>query len=48
MRIAVAGATGNIGSLTVAALEREGHDVVRDQPLTRRRPLARAKASTRH
>ena len=29
MRIAVAGATGNIGSLTVAALEREGHDVVR-------------------
>ena len=29
MRIAVAGATGNIGGLTVAALEREGHDVVR-------------------
>ncbi|MFC7241767.1 SDR family oxidoreductase [Catellatospora aurea] len=29
MRIAVAGATGNIGSLTVAALERAGHDVVR-------------------
>jgi uncharacterized protein YbjT (DUF2867 family) len=29
MRIAVAGATGNIGQLTVAALEREGHDVVR-------------------
>jgi uncharacterized protein YbjT (DUF2867 family) len=29
MRIAVAGATGNIGSLTVAALERGGHDVVR-------------------
>lgn len=29
MRIAVAGATGNIGSLTVAALERNGHDVVR-------------------
>ncbi|MER5998264.1 NAD(P)H-binding protein [Nonomuraea angiospora] len=29
MRIAVAGATGNIGSLTVAALERDGHDVVR-------------------
>ena len=29
MRIAVAGATGNIGSLTVAALERSGHDVVR-------------------
>jgi uncharacterized protein YbjT (DUF2867 family) len=28
MRIAVAGATGNIGSLTVAALERAGHDVV--------------------
>jgi uncharacterized protein YbjT (DUF2867 family) len=28
MRIAVAGATGNIGRLTVAALEREGHDVV--------------------
>ena len=29
MRIAVAGATGRIGSLTVAALERRGHDVVR-------------------
>ncbi|GAB4050459.1 SDR family oxidoreductase [Catellatospora paridis] len=29
MRIAVAGATGNIGSLTVAALARDGHDVVR-------------------
>ncbi|KOX22795.1 NmrA family transcriptional regulator [Saccharothrix sp. NRRL B-16348] len=29
MRIAVAGATGNIGSLTVANLERAGHDVVR-------------------
>jgi uncharacterized protein YbjT (DUF2867 family) len=29
MRIAVAGATGNIGSLTVAALEGAGHDVVR-------------------
>ncbi|WP_182898152.1 SDR family oxidoreductase [Microbispora sp. H10830] len=29
MRIAVAGATGNIGKLTVAALERDGHDVVR-------------------
>jgi uncharacterized protein YbjT (DUF2867 family) len=29
MRIAVAGATGNIGTLTVAALERAGHDVVR-------------------
>lgn len=29
MRIAVAGATGNIGSLTAAALERAGHDVVR-------------------
>ncbi|MGP3919649.1 SDR family oxidoreductase [Nonomuraea sp. 10N515B] len=29
MRIAVAGATGNIGSLTVAALEEGGHDVVR-------------------
>lgn len=29
MRIAVAGATGNIGSLTVAALERNEHDVVR-------------------
>ena len=28
MRIAVAGATGNIGALTVAALERDGHDVV--------------------
>jgi len=29
MRIAVAGATGHIGALTVAALERQGHDVVR-------------------
>ncbi|REF00765.1 SDR family oxidoreductase [Thermomonospora umbrina] len=29
MRIAVAGATGNIGTLTVAALERGGHRVVR-------------------
>ncbi len=30
MRIAVAGATGNIGGArTVAALERNGHDVVR-------------------
>jgi uncharacterized protein YbjT (DUF2867 family) len=28
VRIAVAGATGNIGRLTVAALERDGHDVV--------------------
>jgi uncharacterized protein YbjT (DUF2867 family) len=29
MRIAVAGATGNIGARTGAALERDGHDVVR-------------------
>lgn len=29
MRIAVAGATGTIGKLTAAALERDGHDVVR-------------------
>ena len=29
MRVAVAGATGNIGALTVAALEHAGHDVVR-------------------
>jgi uncharacterized protein YbjT (DUF2867 family) len=29
MRIAVAGATGNIGALTTAALERDGHEVVR-------------------
>ncbi|MEU5850242.1 SDR family oxidoreductase [Saccharopolyspora shandongensis] len=29
MRIAVAGATGNIGARTVAFLEREGHEVVR-------------------
>jgi uncharacterized protein YbjT (DUF2867 family) len=29
MRIAVAGATGNIGALTVAALERGGHEVTR-------------------
>jgi uncharacterized protein YbjT (DUF2867 family) len=28
MRIAVAGATGHIGALTVAALERDGHEVV--------------------
>lgn len=28
MRIAVAGATGNIGALTVAALDRGGHEVV--------------------
>jgi uncharacterized protein YbjT (DUF2867 family) len=29
MRIAVAGATGNIGAHTVAALERDGHEAVR-------------------
>lgn len=29
MRLAVAGATGHIGALTVSALERDGHDVVR-------------------
>jgi uncharacterized protein YbjT (DUF2867 family) len=29
MRIAVAGATGNIGARTVAALERDGHEAVR-------------------
>jgi uncharacterized protein YbjT (DUF2867 family) len=29
MRIAVAGATGHIGALTVSALERDAHDVVR-------------------
>lgn len=29
MRIAIAGATGKIGSLTATALERAGHDVVR-------------------
>ncbi|WP_331770411.1 NAD(P)H-binding protein (plasmid) [Embleya sp. NBC_00888] len=29
MRIAIAGATGNIGALTVAALERDGHETVR-------------------
>ncbi|OBF09931.1 NAD(P)H-binding protein [Mycobacterium sp. ACS4331] len=29
MRVAVAGATGNIGSRTAAALERDGHEVVR-------------------
>ncbi|MFC4907662.1 SDR family oxidoreductase [Actinomadura gamaensis] len=28
MRIAVAGATGNIGALTVALLQKDGHDVV--------------------
>jgi uncharacterized protein YbjT (DUF2867 family) len=28
MRVAVAGATGHIGTLTVSALERDGHDVV--------------------
>ena len=32
MQIAVAGATGNIGTLTVAALERDGHDV---RPISR-------------
>jgi uncharacterized protein YbjT (DUF2867 family) len=29
MRIAIAGATGNIGGLTVAVLERDGHEAVR-------------------
>jgi uncharacterized protein YbjT (DUF2867 family) len=29
MRVAVAGATGHIGALTVAALERDGHEAVR-------------------
>lgn len=29
MRIAVAGATGNIGARTAAALERDGHEVIR-------------------
>lgn len=29
MRIAIAGATGNIGARTVSALQRQGHDVVR-------------------
>src|SRR5690606_12824385 len=29
MRVAVTGATGNIGPLTVAALERDGHETVR-------------------
>jgi uncharacterized protein YbjT (DUF2867 family) len=29
MRVAVAGATGNIGARTISALERDGHDVVR-------------------
>jgi uncharacterized protein YbjT (DUF2867 family) len=29
MRIAVAGATGNIGARTVSALERDGHEVIR-------------------
>lgn len=28
MRVAVAGATGHIGALTAAALERDAHDVV--------------------
>lgn len=28
MRVAVVGATGRIGSLTVAALQRDGHEVV--------------------
>ena len=28
MRIAIAGATGHIGALTVSAIERDGHDVV--------------------
>jgi len=29
MRIAVAGATGNIGARTVSALERDGHEAIR-------------------
>lgn len=29
MRLAIAGATGNIGARTVSALQRQGHDVVR-------------------
>jgi uncharacterized protein YbjT (DUF2867 family) len=29
MKVAVAGATGNIGARTISALERDGHDVVR-------------------
>jgi uncharacterized protein YbjT (DUF2867 family) len=29
MRVAVAGATGNVGALTVSVLRREGHEVVR-------------------
>ena len=29
MRIAVAGATGNIGARTVSFLERDGHEVIR-------------------
>jgi uncharacterized protein YbjT (DUF2867 family) len=29
MRVAVAGATGNIGARTVTALQRDGHHVVR-------------------
>ncbi len=29
MRVAVAGATGHIGALTAAALDRDGHDVAR-------------------
>jgi len=33
VRIVVAGATGRIGSLTVAALQRDGHEVV---PISRR------------
>ena len=28
MRIAVAGATGNIGARTVSALERDGHEAI--------------------
>ena len=28
MRIAIAGATGNIGARTVSVLEQQGHDVV--------------------
>jgi uncharacterized protein YbjT (DUF2867 family) len=34
MRVAVAGATGRIGSLTIAALERDGHEAV---PISRSR-----------
>ena len=38
MRIAVAGATGNIGARTVSALQRDGHDAGAQSRLEQRGP----------